>query len=77
MMPAKRAIVQTGPAYLTPKSSSGPPGLWLAVRMKPPRALRRRISAETAGVESRPDAPIRHNRGRKQANQHEASSNVM
>jgi len=48
--------------YLIPKSSSMPPGLWLAVRMKPPNALkppsRLRITAETAGVESNPPWPI-------------------
>ena len=47
--------------YLIPKSSSGPPGLWLAVRMKPPYAsppCRLRMTAETAGVDRRPPDPI-------------------
>lgn len=44
---------------MMPKSSSGPPGLWLAVKMKPPNAFmyegpRSRITAETAGVDNRP-----------------------
>ena len=43
-----------------PKSSWGPPGLWLAVRMKPPYAsppLRVLITADTAGVDNRPPRP--------------------
>ena len=47
--------------YLIPKSSSGPPGLWLAVKMKPPYAsppCLLRIIAETAGVDRRPSLPI-------------------
>ena len=47
--------------YLMPKSSSGPPGLWLAVKMKPPYAsppCLLRIIAETAGVDRRPSFPI-------------------
>jgi hypothetical protein len=44
-------------AHLIPKSSVGPPGLWLAVKMNPPRALRRRINADTAGVERIPFVP--------------------
>eukprot|EP00959_Pyramimonas_sp_CCMP1952_P338400 7086748-Pyramimonas_sp.AAC.3 len=45
-----------------PKSSSLPPGLWLAVRMNAPNALkppsRLRITADTAGVDRRPLSPI-------------------
>jgi len=43
--------------HLMPKSSSMPPGLWLAVRTMPPTATppsRSRMTAETAGVDSRP-----------------------
>ena len=36
---------------LTPKSSSGPPGLWLADMMMPPSVLLRRIKWLAAGVE--------------------------
>ena len=43
--------------YLTPKSPCGPPGLWLAERMIPPKAESARISAETAGVERMPPWP--------------------
>ena len=46
--------------YLMPKSPCGPPGLWLAERMMPPNALRPRITAEAAGVESRPPWPDQH-----------------
>ena len=60
-LPADHAIAlaQAGApfTYLTPKSPFGPPGLWDAVRINPPRADRRRISAETAGVESKPLVP--------------------
>mmetsp|Transcript_27986 Transcript_27986/g.56368 ORF Transcript_27986/g.56368 Transcript_27986/m.56368 type:complete len:276 (-) Transcript_27986:42-869(-) len=48
--------------YLIPKSSSMPPGLCEADRMKAPNALkppsRARITAEAAGVDSRPSLPI-------------------
>ena len=40
-----------------PKSASGPPGLWLAERISPPTAPRRRIRWLAAGVESRPARP--------------------
>ncbi len=43
-----------------PKSSWGPPGLWLAVRMKPPYAsppLRVLMTADAAGVDNRPPRP--------------------
>ena len=43
--------------YLMPKSSSRPPGLWLAERTRPPSAPRRRMTAETAGVERMPPRP--------------------
>src|ERR671921_881618 len=43
--------------YLMPKSSSMPPGLWLAESTSPPSALRRRMTAETAGVERMPPRP--------------------
>ena len=43
--------------YLTPKSPSGPPGLWLAERMKPPAAPRSRITALAAGVLRIPSRP--------------------
>lgn len=44
-------------------TSSGPPGLWLAVSTKAPKAFsdsgpRRRITADAAGVERRPCCPI-------------------
>ena len=35
-----------------PKSSCGPPGLWLADRMMPPKAPRLRMRCEAAGVDS-------------------------
>src|ERR1700719_1947039 len=35
--------------YLMPKSPWGPPGLWLADRMKAPKAPIARISAESGG----------------------------
>lgn len=44
-------------AHLIPKSSFGPPGLWLAVRINPPRHFFLRINAETAGVERIPLVP--------------------
>lgn len=37
--------------YLIPKSLSGPPGLWLAVRRIPPSALYFRITLDAAGVD--------------------------
>ena len=40
-----------------PKSSSGPPGLWLAERMMPPKAARLRITALAAGVDRMPFWP--------------------
>jgi hypothetical protein len=43
--------------YLMPKSPSGPPGLWLADRISPPNAPRRRITVLTAGVDSSPPRP--------------------
>src|SRR3546814_7095329 len=43
-----------GMLYLRPKSPSGPPGLWLAERMRPPSVLRARITAEAAGVDRMP-----------------------
>ena len=43
--------------YFTPKSASGPPGLWLADRMIPPSAPRARISADAAGVDMSPQHP--------------------
>ncbi|MNU00536.1 hypothetical protein D3C72_2436860 [compost metagenome] len=43
--------------YLTPKSPSGPPGLWLADRMMPPEAWRLRITQLTAGVDRMPPCP--------------------
>ena len=43
--------------YLMPKSPSGPPGLWLAERMMPPKARYLRIRCEAAGVESSPPRP--------------------
>src|SRR3546814_17219011 len=43
--------------YLRPKSPSGPPGLWLAERMRPPSVLRARITAEAAGVDRMPFCP--------------------
>lgn len=44
--------------YLIPKSPSGPPGLWLAVRIIPPIALIFLIMQDTAGVERIPFCPI-------------------
>ena len=43
--------------YLMPKSSVGPPGLWLADRMMPPNAPCLRMTWLAAGVESRPPRP--------------------
>ena len=43
--------------YLMPKSPSGPPGLWLADRMMPPKACRTRIRFEAAGVDRMPPRP--------------------
>ena len=43
--------------YLMPKSSVGPPGLWLAERMMPPKAWRLRMTFEAAGVERMPPRP--------------------
>ena len=40
--------------YFTPKSASGPPGLWLAVRMIPPLASYFLMTQDTAGVDIRP-----------------------
>ena len=52
------------PLYLMPKSSSMPPGLCDAERMKPPKGAmparpraRVRTTADSAGVESRPSVP--------------------
>ena len=45
--------------YLMPKSPSGPPGLWLADRMMPPKAPRLRIRFEAAGVDRMPPCPTR------------------
>ena len=42
---------------LTPKSSSMPPGLWLADRMKPPSVLFSRMRLDAAGVERIPPWP--------------------
>jgi len=42
---------------LMPKSSSGPPGLWLADRMMPPSVSFSRIRCEAAGVDKRPFCP--------------------
>ena len=47
------------PLNLMPKSSSGPPGLWLAERMMPPWALYLRMMQEAAGVERMPPRPTR------------------
>ncbi len=46
-----------GVLNFTPKSSSGPPGLWLADKMMPPSVLRRRIRCEAAGVERMAPCP--------------------
>ena len=43
--------------YLMPKSSVGPPGLWLAERMMPPKARCLRMTLEAAGVERMPPRP--------------------
>ena len=43
--------------YLMPKSPSGPPGLWLADRMMPPKARCLRITTLAAGGDSRPSRP--------------------
>ena len=43
--------------YLIPKSSSGPPGLWLADSTSPPSAPRVRITLEAAGVDRMPPCP--------------------
>ncbi|MNE99587.1 hypothetical protein D3C80_1982910 [compost metagenome] len=40
--------------YLMPKSSFGPPGLWLAESIMPPKALYLRIMLDAAGVERMP-----------------------
>jgi hypothetical protein len=40
-----------------PKSASGPPGLWLAVKMIPPDVWCLRIKHEAAGVERIPFWP--------------------
>jgi hypothetical protein len=42
---------------LTPKSPSGPPGLWLAESTSPPIALRWRMMLLAAGVERNPPRP--------------------
>ncbi len=43
--------------YLMPKSPSGPPGLWLADRMMPPKAFLWRMRFEAAGVDRMPPCP--------------------
>ena len=43
--------------YLMPKSSCGPPGLWLADSTSPPNALYLRMILEAAGVERMPPWP--------------------
>lgn len=43
---------------LMPKSPSGPPGLWLAVRMIPPMALYFLITQEMAGLDIIPWCPM-------------------
>ena len=43
--------------YLMPKSPSGPPGLWLADRMIPPKAFRWRMRFDAAGVDRMPPCP--------------------
>jgi hypothetical protein len=45
---------------LTPKSSSGPPGLWLADRMMPPSVWCLRIRLEAAGVDRIASCPDDH-----------------
>mmetsp|Transcript_16290 Transcript_16290/g.55336 ORF Transcript_16290/g.55336 Transcript_16290/m.55336 type:complete len:438 (+) Transcript_16290:3-1316(+) len=62
LVPFSGAGPPLGPLYLMPKSSSGPPGLWLALRMKAPKAAcqrgpRSRITAEAAGVDMSPPWP--------------------
>jgi hypothetical protein len=42
-----------------PKSASGPPGLWLAVKMIPPAVWCLRIKHEAAGVERIPFCPTK------------------
>ena len=46
--------------YLMPKSSCGPPGLWLADRISPPNALYLRMTCEAAGVDRMPPCPTMH-----------------
>ena len=68
--PTKRSVIFSGAGppfsalYLMPKSSSMPPGLCDADRMKPPNGdmpasprPRVRITADVAGVESSPSVP--------------------
>jgi hypothetical protein len=43
--------------YLMPKSPSGPPGLWLAERIRPPKVRYLRITQEAAGVDRMPPCP--------------------
>jgi hypothetical protein len=50
--------------YLIPKSSVGPPGLWLADRMIPPKAPFLRMTWLAAGVESSPRGPPAPGRSR-------------
>ena len=38
--------------YLMPKSALGPPGLWLAERMMPPKVSYLRMTQDAAGVDS-------------------------
>ena len=45
------------PLNLMPKSPSGPPGLWLADRMSPPKAPCWRITQLAAGVDRMPPCP--------------------
>ena len=65
--PLNRKLKHYSNAYFTPKSAFRPPGLWLAVRIKPPyaipfsRVLRfitnnnvYRITDDMAGVDKRP-----------------------
>ena len=46
------------PLIFTPKSPSGPPGLWLAERMMPAAAAWRRIRFDAAGVERMPPVVV-------------------
>jgi hypothetical protein len=46
------------PLIFTPKSPSGPPGLWLAERITPPIAWCWRIRLEAAGVERMPPVVV-------------------